>query len=247
MSSRAARRGISAASSVERLVSHALIIAALLTLAPGAAHAQGSLFERLNLDRLHLSEFGMSVGPARPSQTVSTSLYALHADYGEIAPRWRVIFTATYWGSRFTDEVVQRFVDSLALSVDDPTNDATIRTSRINVSDIAITVDLRWNALPPGPVRAYFGGGFGAHVINAEGRLIDGTFVERALDNITGGIAGVAGVDLTILQRVVIGMQARFDLLSGTRFASLRTGVSYRFPGAPPPAGARPADGAGAP
>lgn len=220
-----------------------LIAAAGIALAssPGTLPAQGSLFERLNLDRLQLSEIGVATGPTRPSQTVSTSLFALHADYGEIAPRWRVVFTATYWNSRFTDEVVQRFVDSLALSIDDPTSDATIRTSTIDVSDIAITVDLHWTPLPPGPVRAYLGGGAGAHVINAEGRLINGTFVERALDNITGGVAGVAGVDLTILNRVILGMQARFDLLSGTRFASLRAGVSYRFPGAPAPAGTRPA------
>ena len=215
----------------------------LLAVVPRVAQAQGSLFERLNLDKLQLSEFGVSAGPTRPSQTVSTSLFALHADYGEVAPRWRVVFTATYWDSRFTDEVVQRFVDSLSQSIDDPTGDATIRRTRIDVSDIAVTVDLRWMALPPdGRVRAYLGGGAGAHVINAEGRLIDGTFVERALDNITTGIAGVAGVDITILRRAIVGMQARFDLLSGTRFASLRTVVSYRFPGArrPAPAGAPP-------
>lgn len=218
-----------------------MVIAILGLLMPGALRAQqpeqeGSLFQRLNLDRLQLSEFGISAGPTSPSQTVATTLFAVHADYGEIAPRWRVVFTTTYWTSRFTDEVVRTFTDSLAGSIDDPTGDATIRPSRISISDIAVTVDLRWTPLQTGPMRAYLGGGAGAHVINAEGRLIDGTFVERALDNITGGVAGTAGLDLTVLNRIILGMQARFDLLSGTRFASLRAGVSYRFPGSPEPA-----------
>ena len=219
-------------------VAFALIVARLL-LGPAVAQAQaeeGSLFERLNLDRLQLSEFGMSAGPTNPSQTESTTLFALHADYGEIAPRWRVVFTTTYWTSRFTDEVVRTFVDSLAKSIDSPTGDVTILPSRIAISDIAVTVDLRWTPVSTGLMRAYLGGGFGAHVINAEGRLIDGTFVERALDNITSGVAGTAGLDLTVLNRIILGMQARFDLLSGIRFASLRLGASYRFPGSREPA-----------
>lgn len=222
--------------SSERARTWIAILALLGALLPASAAAQGSLFERLNLDRLQLSEFGFAVGPTRPSQTVATSLFALHADYGEIVPRWRVVFTATYWGSRFTDDVVRTFVDSLAGSIDDPTGDATIRPSRITVSDIAVTVDFRWSPLSRAAVRPYVGAGGGAHVINAEGRLIDGTFAERALDNITAGLTGVAGLDLTVLKRINLGMQARFDLLSGTRFASLRAGASYRFPGSPAPA-----------
>ena len=222
--------------STERVRGWLALFALLAMLLPGSVAAQGSLFERLNLDRLQLSEFGFAVGPTRPSQTVATSLFALHADYGEIAPRWRVVFTATYWGSRFTDDVIRTFVDSLENSIEDPTGDATIRASRITVSDIAVTVDFRWSPLSRAAVRPYVGAGGGAHVINAEGRLIDGTFAERALDNITGGVVGLAGLDLTVFNRIILGMQARFDLLSGTRFASLRAGASYRFPGSPAPA-----------
>ena len=105
----------------ERLASLGFALVALVAMlaAPQVARAQG-LFERLNLDKLKLTAMGGSYGAIRPSQMEATQAYSLHADYGEIAPRWRVVFTATYWGSRYTDDAVRGFADSLARSVDDP-------------------------------------------------------------------------------------------------------------------------------
>lgn len=161
-----------------------------------------------------------------------TTAYALYADYGEIAPRWRVVFTATFWRSHLEDEVVQEFADSLRKSIVGP-DGAYIDPGRISISDIAVTIDLRWTGLEPRHVRWYIGGGGGAHVLNAEGRLIAATFVERALDNITTGLTGTAGFDLLTLDPLILGAQLRYDLLSGFRYGSLRAAVSYRFGGAP--------------
>ena len=190
---------------------------------------QGSLFERLNLDKLRLSAVGVSSGAVKPTQMQRTQAYALHADYGEIAPAWRVVFSATYWGSRLTDETMQRFADSLRRSVVDPTQDFEIDLGRVTVSDIALDMDLRWapRRITSGALRPYVAGGVGVHVINAEGRAISGTFVERALDNITAGLAASTGVDLVLLNKLGVGMQARFDLVSGARFGSIRAVGSY--------------------
>jgi hypothetical protein len=191
--------------------------------------AQGTLIERLNLDKLRLSAIGVSGGAVKPTQMEGTSAYALHADYGEIAPAWRVVFSATYWGSRLTDETMQRFADSLRKSVVDPTQDFEIDLGRVSVSDVALDMDLRWQPrrFASTALRPYASGGVGAHVLNAEGKAIAGTFVERALDNITTGIAVSTGVDLVLFNKLSVGMQARFDLLSGARFGSLRAVGSY--------------------
>lgn len=196
---------------------------------PEAAPDRGSLFERLNLDRLRLTRFGGAVGGVKPSQIEPTQLFELNADYGEVAPGWRLTFTTTFWSSRFTARTVQKFTDALRGSINDPTNDYTIDAGRITVSDIAFGTDLRWFPKPRATLRPYAGAGLGAHVINAEGKIISGTFVERALDNITAGVAGMAGVDLVVLDHLSLGAQARFDLLSGARFATLRLGGSYIF------------------
>ena len=192
---------------------------------------QGSLFERLYLDRLRLSALGLSAGAVKPTQMVATEAYALNADYGEIVPNWRVVFSATYWRSRLNDETVQRYADTLRTVIVDPSGDDTIDLGRITVQDIALAADLRW--LPrraAGTVlRPYVGGGFGAHVVNAEGQAIAGTFVERALDNITAGVGATAGLDVAFFNRISVGMQARYDLLSGARFGSVRLVGNYLF------------------
>ena len=208
----------------------------LLALAPARSLAaqepeadRGSLFERLNLDRLRLTQFGGSAGVVKPSQIESTQLFELHADYGEITPGWRITFTTTYWGSRFSEKTVKRFTNTLRGSINDPTGDYSINGGKISVSDIAFGTDLRYFPRPNATFRPYAGAGLAAHVLNAEGKIIAGTFVERALDNITAGVAGLTGIDIHVLEHLSLGAQARFDLLSGSRFAAIRLGGSYIF------------------
>jgi hypothetical protein len=73
------------------------------------------------------------------------------------------------------------------------------------------------------------GGGIAAHIINAEGRFIAGTLMERALDDIATGMIVLAGMDVLVLPRFALGAQARYDLVSGARFPSLRLGATYIF------------------
>lgn len=210
-----------------------LLIAVLLFAIPATAMGQGA-FERLNLDKLKLTGMGMSYGSVEPSQMGATQAYSIHADYGEIAERWRVVFTVTYWGSRYDDEVVQSFADSLGRSVQDPEQNAILVASGVKVSDIAVGGDMRWT--PPFRfvrLRPYVGGNLSVHVLNAEGRLINGTFMERALDNISTGVAALGGLDIVIFSHLSLGGQARFDLLSGLQYSSLRFVGTYLFDAAP--------------
>ena len=212
----------------------AAIVASVL-LPAETLHAQGSLFERLNLDRLQFAGIGMAGGVVAPSQVKSTRVYAIQADYGEIVPRWRVVFSTTYWGSEYKDEVMRTFSDSLSKVIIDPSGDDTLDVGRITVSDIALGAEVRWTPFQQAFLRPYLGGGLATHVINAEGKSINGTFVERALDYITFGVAGVAGVEVSLLRNFAVGAQARYDFLSGVRFPSLRASATYHFDASPRP------------
>jgi opacity protein-like surface antigen len=198
-----------------------------------SARAQ-SLFERLNLDRLQLTSLGATAGTIHPSRAHDTEGYGVYADYGYIARSWRVVFSATYWGSQFDDEVVETFEQRLREQTIDPSGDDTLELGDIDVSDIALEVDFRYTPRPNAAIRPYAGGGLGAHIINAESAFINDTFVESSLDNISAGFAAFAGFDTAPVSRISFGFQGRINLISNLRYWSLRGLVTYFFGNQPP-------------
>ena len=218
---------------IERVTLRRRTIAALTSVVVGvfpcalAAQEQGSWLERLGIDKLRFSGLGAHIGRVAPYGIVPANSYSLQADYGELAPGWRVQFHATYWGSQFRDDQVQVYADSLEDTLSDPTGDAEVVLGDITVSDIVIGADIRRTYWYGRWFSPYLGGGLATHVVNADGRLIDGTFVVRATDVIAVGVAGSAGVTLRFLGHIALEGQARYDFLSLARFASLRVGASY--------------------
>jgi opacity protein-like surface antigen len=203
------------------------LIAAIFVASANSARAQ-NIFQRLDLDRLRLEGIGVVVGPVSPSTVVSTQSYGVQADYGEIAPHLRVGFSGSFWSSRFTDKTVDRFITQLEQSLSNPED--SIRFDRVKVSTISVEVDLRY--IPTNPhaaVQPYVGGGLGLHIVNAESKLIQGTFVESALDNIGAGISAIAGVGFLPTHRVSVGVEARYTVLGTLRFGTVRAGGMFHF------------------
>ncbi|MBK5187943.1 MAG: outer membrane beta-barrel protein [Gemmatimonadaceae bacterium] len=202
-------------------------VVGLLMASAAPARAQ-NIWQRLDLDKLRLEGFGAAVGPVSPSTIVSTQSYGVQADYGQIASHLRVGFSASFWSSRFDDKTVRRFITQLEQSLGDPAD--SIKFDRVNVSTISIEADLRYT---PTNVRAavqpYIGGGLGLHIVNAESKLIQNTFVESALDNIGAGISAIAGVAILPTHRVSVGVEARYTVLGTIRFGTLRAGAMFHF------------------
>jgi hypothetical protein len=194
-----------------------------------------SFFSRLGLDRLRLSGVGFAVGGVKPSQMEATTAFTVEADYGEITPRWRVVFSTDVWSSRLDKAAIRRYREALGRVVVDPAGDDDFNIGTVRVSDIALGVDARWSPRRSRSefLRPYVGGGLVAHVLNGEGRAIANTFVERSLDNIAVGPAVAAGLDAVFFQHVTLGMQARYDLVSGARYGSIRALGTYLFDRAP--------------
>lgn len=215
--------------SLRPIIAAAAIVLASAAAHPLAAQAEGSWLERLGIDKLRFSSLGLQVGRVNPHGIEPATSYSLQVDYGEITPGWRIVFNATYWDSRFRDRNVRAYADSLRNAIYDPTGDAQVILGDITVSDIALGADARRTFLPSAWLRPYLGGGVAAHVVNADGRLIDGTFVERATDVIAIGVAGIAGSDIRLTPHIALDAQARYDFLSLARFGSLRIGASYFF------------------
>jgi len=202
------------------------VATALLAIGAVRASAQETLIQRLQLDKLQVSSLGGSVGRILPSQVEPTIVYGISADYGEIARSWRVNFAASYWSSRYRDAVVDQFIDTLKNSV---SAGATIEPSRITLYDVTIGADVRYIPTYSGELKPFVGVGLAAHVINAEGKLIRGTFVERSLDDIAAGFYVVSGVSFRLVQHIGVEGMVRGDLLSGFRSTQARAGAIYYF------------------
>jgi hypothetical protein len=204
----------------------ALVVCGLL-LGASAVRAQAG-FDSIGLDRLQIQSLGISAGWVNPSQLKPTNLYALQANYGPVAPGWLAAFGVSFWDSRFRDGVIQTFTDSLQKSVSEPT--ARVEPSRITVYDVTFSLGLHYT--PPtlnGDFRPYFGFGAAAHVINAEGKLINGTFVERSLDEISAGLFVSTGLTIRVIRHFGIEGLVRADMLSGFRSIQARFGGNYYF------------------
>jgi hypothetical protein len=205
-----------------------IVVAALAFLAGTTTpvRAQGIL-DKLGLDKLQLASLGLSAGRIDPTQVEPATVFAITADYGDIAPRWRLVFSASYWESRLSDDAVNRFLDTLRANIVDPTGDDSIKTSRIPLYDVTLSIGIHYSTSRSTLVRPYAGVGIAAHVINAEGKLIKGTFVERSLDDIAAGFFSVGGIEFRPLPQIVFDGEARADLLSGFRALQLRVGATY--------------------
>ncbi|MGZ8493106.1 MAG: hypothetical protein ACXWZS_12980 [Gemmatirosa sp.] len=204
---------------------------ALRANAPG-----GTIFDRIGIDRLRLSTVGASAGVVWPRRVEATRVYAVHADYGEIASGVHLIFQTSYWSSHYSDGAVR----GLAAAIGRATGTEAPTLGRIRTSDLALATDVRWlpgesraarrgAAGDPAAVRPFLGAGFAVHFLDVEGVPINDTFVEQALDGVGLGLAASTGLDVALLPNVTLTMHARYDLFSGAHFASLRAGGSYRF------------------
>jgi hypothetical protein len=180
------------------------------------------------LDRLQLVSLGFGAGSIAPSQVVPTTLFVLGSDYGEISPAWRIIFRTTYWESRFEDKVVDTFADTIQKNLTDPSA-TTVRRSTVKLYDVTFAIGGRRILIPRADFTPFFSGGIAAHVINAEGDLIKGTFVERSLDAIAGGFFAEAGFRGRLMKRLLVEGSARGDMLSGFRSVQWYGMASYFF------------------
>lgn len=197
-------------------------------LAPSAG-AQ-SLFERLGLDRLRFSGVSLAYGPADPVNVLATQLYGVQVDYGNLAPHVQVLFGIDYWGSRYSDAAVDGFVRQLQQSIVDPSHDDTVHVDKVRVSDVLLQFQVRWRpASRSAFVRPYFGGGLGMSFVSAQSKLIDNTFVGRALNDVSLGATGVAGVEFALTHQLGLGAEAAYTLIPGVPYASLRAVISYHF------------------
>jgi hypothetical protein len=206
-------------------------LALLLAVWPSDRPAAQGVLNQFSYDNLRLSGIQLDVGVLGASELKGALVGGVRLDYGNIAPRVRVLLGVSYFRSEFDRDARTRFEDRIRQFVNDPSGDDIIDVGRIFWSDLTGDLDLQY-VFPQGrTATAYIGTGLSLHFRNGSGAAIDGTFIEDALDEISAGLNGMIGVEFHLAPAWRLTFDGRGMISSGLSTVSLRWGIMYRLPG----------------
>jgi hypothetical protein len=190
-----------------------------------------SLAQYLDLDKLRLDGLEAAGGIAMPNQVQTAGIYSVEADYGELVPHWRLFFGAAVWSSHFSDAAVRNLINTIySNSVTRPNPADTLRYRQISIADVILNIDARYSPLRAQSfLRPYLSLGVAVNVQDASGAAIRGTIIQKQLDGLSPGLAAAGGLEVRLARWLIADGQARYDVLSGDRFASFRGGIRYLF------------------
>jgi hypothetical protein len=202
-------------------------IVLLLLLAPAPVASQG-FFDQFSYEGLGFSGIGLDGGAVWSNSLTSEPTVGVRVDYGQFAPRVRIVFGALYFRGQFNDAKIGEFERRLEQLVADPAVDIDVGT--VSLTDVALYLDFQFVPAVLGRVRPYIGLGFGAHIRDGDGVAIANTFVEDALDTVAAGLSGSFGLDIALFPRLSLTAEVRGGLTSELRTLSARGGVMVWLP-----------------
>lgn len=206
------------------------VVALLLTaLPPFRLSAQGVL-RQFSYDNLRLSGIQADLGALGSSELTGAVVGGLRVDYGQIAPHVRVLLGLSYFRSEFSNDARKRFESRIRALVTSQDTNFTVNVGRIFWSDLTADLDLQYVLQQGRGITTYVGVGASVHLRNGSGSLINGTFVEDALDEIGAGFNTSIGVEFALSRVWRFTLDGRGVVSSGLSTVSLRSGFMYRFP-----------------
>jgi hypothetical protein len=211
------------------LRAHTSLLLLLLLLVPVPVAAQGIL-DQFSYEGLRVAGLGVDLGATFSNRLERRASASFRVDGGWIAPNIRPLLSVGFLRADYAADEIAQLETRLRSVVTDPTNDFTIDIGSITLTDFALDLDLQYLPLKSGVFLPYLGVGLGAHIRDAKGAAIQGTFIEDGLQAVVVGINGTTGFEITVLPLLRITFEARGVLASGLNDLSLRGGVMYRIP-----------------
>ena len=200
----------------------------LLAVWPSGRLAGQGVLNDFSYDNLRLSGIQVDVGVLGATQLKGTTVGGVRLDFGRIAPKVRLLLGLSYFRSNFDQEALSRFEARLDSFVNPGTPDS-VAVGEVRLGDIIGDVDFQYMFPQGHGINAYVGAGVSIHARNGSGELINGTFVEDALDVVTAGLNGTIGFEFNLSPAWRFTLDGRGMLSSGLSTASVRTGIMYRL------------------
>lgn len=180
-----------------------------------------------DIDYEHLSfrGFGFDWGYMYPDRVEPTPTYAFRFDLGYAGPGLRIVPSISYWKSPIEAAEIDEFAARIKTLVEDQNGQSiTLDLGAIEYSDIAIGIDghVVWEL--PLDLLTFGGLGVTAHILNASGAVIDGTFIDDALDSVTAGFNLHMGAEYPVTNSFRVYTVGRYEVMPDLRYFRVQVG-----------------------
>jgi hypothetical protein len=204
----------------------------------GEVRAQTTLAD-YDYENLTFRGFSLEGGFIFPTRVDPTYTVGARFDLGYLGPGLRIVPGIAYWSSTMKRSEVaklERKIDDLVESGIDPgTGFPGVDLGTIEWSDFVRSLDGHLVWAVPFDLLTFAGAGVSAHILNAKGRAISGTFVEDFMDSVSAGLNVHGGVEYPLSDQFRIYGLARVELMEDLRYMELRFGGQIML--APPASG----------
>ena len=205
-----------------------------LFLSVGEVSAQTSLAD-YDYENLSFRGFSFEGGYVWPTRAEPTYSMGTRVDLGYLGPGLRLVSGVAYWSSTMRDSEVRRLernVDELVEGQFDPGSEypgADLGT--IDWSDFILSMDGHFVWSVPLDLLTFAGAGMSLHIMDGDGELIAGTFVEDLLDSVKPGFNVHGGLEYPMFDGFRLYGVARYEMMEDLRYFEFRFGGQIMLAG----------------
>lgn len=191
-----------------------------------------------DIDYEHLSFRGIALefGYLWPDRVEQTATYGLRFDLGYAGPGLRVVPSIMYWSSPLVSDEIAEFENRVQDLVAEQNGGVRpqLDLGRIDYTDIAIGLDAHVVWELPLDLLTFGGLGVTAHIMDGDGGVIAGTFVEDLLDSVEPGFNLHVGAEYPVTNSMRLYTSGRYEVMPDLQYLQIRTGWQFMFgPNAP--------------
>jgi opacity protein-like surface antigen len=212
------------------------LVIALATFAVASHQAAAQDIADIDYEYLSFRGIALEFGYLWPDRVEKTESYGLRFDLGYAGTGLRVVPSIMYWSSPLNASEIVEFEDRIQDLVAQQNGGVrpALDLGTIEYTDIAFGLDAQVVWELPLDVLTFGGVGVTAHVMDGDGDVINGTFVEDLLDSVEPGFNLHLGTEYPIAENMRIYASGRYEVMPDLQYLQVRAGWQFMWgPNAP--------------
>lgn len=183
----------------------------------------------IDYEYLAFRGFAVEVGYIWPDRVENTQSYGIRLDFGYAGPGLRVVPSVTYWTSPMQAAEITDFEERVRDLVAEQNGGVRpgLDLGTIDYTDIVLGLDAHIVWELPLDLLTFGGLGLSAHIIDGDGAVIQGTFVEDLIDTVEPGFNLHVGAEYPVTNRMRIFTSGRYEVTPDLRYFQARVGWQF--------------------